>query len=255
MSLRTLNYTNRKRIRREHARISIREENAHISFDAILKLKDYRLSSDAHVFVEAYRQAQYMRFDYGRVGALRAPQDRSLGDFSSPDGILFRVKVVVSDPHGLLLAEADGIRPTNATEEMERRISLLPIQVADDLGDEIWRIEFDGCQPILKVNARLGDKDALAKHPVFHGLVYPAVVRTILTRILHIQGHRDTEDLDDWRSCWLCFAVGLPGVGSPPDKSSETHLDDWIDQAVEAFCRRHDVCALYGRFWTEVEGQ
>ena len=81
MPVRTLNYTNRKRIRREDARIAIREENGVNFFDASLSLGDYGLPGEARVFVEAYRQTQYMRFDFGHVGAMRVPEARILCDF------------------------------------------------------------------------------------------------------------------------------------------------------------------------------
>jgi len=137
MPVRTLNYTNRRRIRRKDARITIHEEKNGIIFDAGLNLGDYDLPAEARIFVEAYRQTQYMRFDFGKVGAMRIPVDRFLRDFDSPEGVLFRVKVVTSAaPHGLLLGEADQIRPRKSTEEDQNRMPLLPV-VPEDLGDEI----------------------------------------------------------------------------------------------------------------------
>ena len=223
MPIRTLNYTNRKRIRREDARITIREEKSGSSFSADLRLTDYELPSDARVFVEAYRQTQYMRFDFGLAGAVRIPADCSLTDFDSPEGVLFRVKVVTAaDPHGLLLAEADQIRPRKASDDDENRIPLLPV-VPEDLGDEIWRLEFDDQQTLLKVNSVLGDWRALARDPVFLALVYPAVVRRVLWRIVKEEDHyRDTGDNDDWRSRWLQFAVALPAWAKCPQRMSRT---------------------------------
>ena len=256
MPVRTLNYTGRKRIRREDARITTREEKGRNVFDAGLSLTGYDLPGDARIFVEAYRQTQYMWFDFGQVGAIRIPSDRLLRDFDSAEGVLFRVKVVTSAyPHGLLLAEADQIRPRKSTDEDENRIPLLPVKSDDNLGDEVWRIEFDNHQTMLLINAELGDKDALARHPVFFGLVYPSVVRTILTRILHIEKHRDTEDMDDWCSRWLRFAVGLPGVSDPPAGDDEALLDDWIDRAASAFCRRYNILQVYKRYWTGAQEQ
>jgi hypothetical protein len=256
MSIRTLNYTNRRRIIREDARITIREEKGAFVFDAGLSLADYGLPGVARIFIEAYRQTQYMRFDFGQVGAMRIPEDRFLSDFDSVEGVLFRVKVVTSaDPRGLLLAEADQIRPRKLTDEDENRIPLLPVTRSDNMGDEIWRLEFDDQQTLLKVNAELGDWQALARAPVFIALVYPAVFRAVLWRILGQENHRDTEDTDDWRSRWLRFAVGLPGVGDPPVQDDEAKLDDWIDGAASAFARRHNIRAAYERYWTGAQEQ
>lgn len=255
MPVRTLNYTNRQRIRREDARIAIREEKSGNVFDAGLSLADYGLPDDAHIFVEAYRQTQVMRFDFGQIGAIRIPDDRLLRDFDSAEGVLFRVKVVTAaDPHGLLLAEADQIRPRKSTDEDENRIPLLPVVRDDNMGSEIWRLEFDDHQTLLKVNSGFGDWRALARDPVFIALVYPSVFRSVLWRILIHEEYRDTED-DDWRSRWLRFAVSLPGVGDPPAEDDEARLDDWVDTAASAFCRCNNIRATYERHWTGAHDQ
>lgn len=256
MPARTINYTNRKRIRREDARITIREDKDEISFDASLHLADYQLPPEACIFVEAYRQTQYMRFDFGRVGASRIPADRALQDYGTADGVLFRVKVVTSDePHGLLLAEADQIRPKKSTDEDENRIPLLPVKSDDSLEDEIWRIEFDDHQTLLLINAKLGNKNAVARHPLFISLVYPSVVRTILGRILHEDEVRETDNMDNWCSRWLRFASSLPGVGDPPGENEKIHLENWIDNAAKAFCRHNNIRAAYERYSTGAQEQ
>ena len=250
MPVRTLNYTNRKRIRSKDARITIREDKSGNVFDASLRLSDYKLPGDAHVFVEAYHQTQYMRFDFGQIGDMRIPGDRLLRDFDSAEGVLFRVKVVATDPHGLLLAEADQIRPQKSTDEEENRIPLLPVVPDDNMGGKIWRLEFDDHQTLLKVHSGFGDWRALARDPVFCALVYPSVFRSVLWRIIIHEEHRDTEDDDDWRSRWLRFAVSLPGVGDPPAEDDEVRLDDWVDAAASAFCRCNEIRAKYECYWT-----
>jgi hypothetical protein len=251
MPIRTLNYTNRKRIRREDARITIREEKGIASFDAVLNLGEYQLPSDAYVFVEAYRQTQYMRFAFGLVREVIVPVDRTLHSFDSAEAVLFRIKVVTGiDPHGLLLAEADQIRPRRPTDEDQNRTPLLPVVPDDSMGDEIWRLEFDDQQTLLLVNSGLGDWRAVARDAVFVSLVYPSVFRAVLWRVLHVEKHRDTDDPDDWRSRWLRFAVSLPGVSDPPNDSQGDDLDDWIGTAVDAFCRRHNIRTTYEHYWT-----
>jgi hypothetical protein len=187
---------------------------------------------------------------------MRIPEDRLLRDFDSPEGVLFRVKVVNSaDPHGLLLAQADQIRPRKSTDEDENRVSLLPVVPDENMGDEIWRLDFDGQQSLLMVNSTLGDWRARVRDSVFAALVYPAVFRTVLWRILLEEKHHDTEDMDDWRSRWLRFAVSLPGVGDPPGEEDEARIDDWIDIAASAFCRSHNIRAIYERYRTGAQEQ
>lgn len=251
MAVRTLNYTNRKRIRRQDALIYMREQEDKLFFDADLHLTDYKLPTDGLVFVEAYRETKYMRFDWGKVGMLGVPQDRVLRTFDSPDGILFRVKVVAgTDPYGLLLAEADQIRPRRLTDEDENRMPLLPVKPDDNLGDEIWKIEFDDQQTLLLVNSSFVDWRGLARNPVFVSLVYPAVLRLVLLRIIE-DYHTDTEDIDDWRSRWLRFSLSLPGVSNmPTGDGDQGPLYDWIDEVVSAFCRYRKVRSIfYNEYW------
>lgn len=256
MPIRTLNYTNRKRIRREDAQIAIRDDMSGNFFDANLKLTSYKLPVDARVFVEAYRQTQYMRFDFGPASAVRPPDDRHLSSFDSVEGILFRVKVITTaDKHGLLVAEADQIRPRRSMNEDDNRIPLLPVVPDENLGDEVWRIEFDDHQTLLKVNSTFGDWRVLAREPAFLSLVYPSVFRTVLGRVLFEEKHRDTDDEDDWRSCWLRFATGLPGVSDPPAEGDEDRIEDWIDSAAAAFCQRANIRTTWERYWTGAQEQ
>jgi hypothetical protein len=256
MPVRTLNYTNRLRIKREHARIIVRDQGrGKYYFDATLGLSGYPLPGEAAVYVEAYRQAQYMRFSFGKVGSIHIPNDRVLRDFDSAEGILFRVKVVTrTDPKGLLLAEADQIRPLNLAEEDSNLIPLLPVKPDANMGDEIWRIDFDDQETLLLINSTIGDWHAMAQDPVFLALVYPMVFRTVLLRILGKEDYRDTEDMDDWRARWLRFAITL-GLPEPPDTADEPAVELWIDNAVAAFARRHDTRSSYFRYWTGVQQQ
>jgi len=80
------------------------------------------------VFVEAYRQTSWMRFDFRTVGAVTAPKDCSLTEFDSPEDILFRVKVTQANDTHVLLAEADRIPLTRPEPSDDKRIPLLPVK-------------------------------------------------------------------------------------------------------------------------------
>jgi hypothetical protein len=250
--LRRINYTGRKRIGREDIRIILYEAGvAPAKFDAQLQLAKYALPSDATVFIEAYRQTFLMRFDFGTVSNLKAPADRNLSEFESPEGILFRVKVTSQSPEkGKLLAEADRIPFHRADEEQEDRIPILPV-VPQDLGPEITKIDFAD-EPRLLVNSVLPGYRNLALSPAFMSLVYPAALREILTRILRIERHRDTEDAEDWRSKWLLYSMFLPGIGEPPQEEEEdTVVDDWIDEVITAFTRKFGMLQKFESYWRE----
>jgi len=253
MAIRRFNYTGRKRISLKDAKIYLKQdENKTIKFDAVLSLTDYDLPDEASVSVEAYRQTSWMRFPCGKVEDIQLPTEEHLLDFDSPEGVLFRVRVTSQDePVGLLLAEADQIRPRLPEDDDENSISILPAKPDDSLGDQIFRVDFSD-RPILLINSRIGEWRSIALDPVFIALVLPAAMREILTRILRIDGYSDTENLTEWRSQWLSFSLSLPGVTDlPVDEDEEDRMDDWIEEAVASFCRRFDMYRHFKQYWTE----
>jgi len=250
--LRRFNYTGRVRILREDVRFSLKPEGAAWAFDAVLALDKYELPADAIVAVEAYRQTSWMRFDFGKVGALQPPVSRVLGEFDTPDDILFRIRVTSAgtpeEPHGMLLAEADRI-PLRSPEELEDpRIPLLPV-LPSDLGSELWRIDFED-YPRLLLNTAAGNYKQIGLDPGFISVVYPSALREVLGRILHREKYRDFDEPDDWQARWLRFAVQVLGVGEPPtEEDGEDANDDWINRAVAAFARKHGLVEKFRTFF------
>ncbi len=160
MSIRRINSTGRRRIARSDVAVLVQPDaEGVLEFDATLDLAGYELPADALVFVEAYRQTTFMRFPHGTVAAPMCPAgvSRRLTEFASPERLLFRVKVTSSgDRFGLLLAEADQIPVNEDEEQPEHRMPLLPPR-PEDLGQEVWRVDFSGADgPYLLVNERVG---------------------------------------------------------------------------------------------------
>jgi hypothetical protein len=222
------------------------------TFEAKLKLKDYKLPEDALVFVEAYRQTQWMRFPFGKVGSLLPPPDRRLTAFDSPDGILFRVRVTSSTGHqGVMLAEADKVPVRKAEDEDDNRLPILPVRPAE-LGSQVWRLDFSDA-PVLLINKASGDWRAVTNSPVFRSLACPSALREILTRILFLEDYPDLEDREDWKTRWLLFAAGIPGSAELPPEDDKDRFEDWIETAVEAFAARQHFFDQFLTFW-QAEG-
>lgn len=257
MPIRRINSTGRKKILREDAKVFVSpDSDGVLTFDAVFNLADYELPSDAKIFIEAYRPTDFLRFEYGTVGAPRSPKGLRprLTEFATKDGLLFRVKITsTGDRDGLLLAEGESIPISDDEDQLEKRIPLLPPQPAD-LGQELWRIEFNGTKgPFLEVNNRL-DWKSVAASPLFRSLVYPAAMRQILTQVMLIEEVCDTEDVGSWQSRWLVFACSL-GVGEPPlFEDDELVKLKWIDDAVDVFSRTHQFLVNY-QSWEEREAQ
>ena len=250
MTVRTLNYTRRKRLRHDDLRFTIYTTPlAEYAYKSELGLEKYELPADARVFVEAYRQTHWMRFDFGTVGRLAPPRDTILAIFDNTDGILFRVRVTATTgARGLLVAEADRIPFTTREEKPKKRVPLLPV-VPEELGSEICRVSYEGSGPELLVNSSLGNWRGVARDPVVIALVYPFVLREILYRLCFLEDDFDREDRGDWRSRWCRFAELLPGMDVFPEGRDDR--EDWIEKAVSAFSRRNAVVAKFGLYWKE----
>lgn len=201
-----INDRKRLRIQRKDVRITLREENGKFAFDADLSaLADYELPPDSFVFVEAYRQANWMRFDFGQVGAITPAKKRDLSQFESPDGLLFRVKVTPNGDIHTMLAEADRIPLARPEQNEGERTPLLPVK-PQKLGDEIYRLDFSDDRPLLLINSDAGNYADIGRSPAFMSLVYPGVFREILNRVLLIEKHDDDANSEEWKSQWIKFA-------------------------------------------------
>lgn len=249
--IRRFNYTGRKKIAQDDIAIILTGDGPIKGFEANLgTLADtkYGLPKDARLFVEAYERTAYMRFDFGTTGAITPPasEARLLTEFEGSNGVRFRVKVVDCTHDAQLLAEADGVLPLTPEEAEQNKLPLLPVR-SEDLGHEIWRIEFpEGVQdrPILLVNINAGDHTAIVRSPAFMALAWPALLREILTRILVIDEHTELDDEDDWHCQWLQYARRLlPTHEAPPQE--EEQREQWIDDVIDGFCNKLTLLTKY----------
>jgi hypothetical protein len=234
--IRKFNYTGRKKIRRSDVRIDLlRDDNNRRYFNISLHLADLELPETARVFVEAYHRSGYQRFDIGTAGKLRIPDYRTLGSISASALPLFRVKVVdKTSSHGRILASVDKVRPASVDDQPVGSRSMLFVEF-EDLGHAVWQLDLDGDWPVLKLNLTIDEISLIASSDNrFLSLVYPEVLRQILTRILMVDEHTDPDCDDDWPSLWLKLASSLPGMSAPTQISKAGRLA-WIENAVDAF--------------------
>jgi hypothetical protein len=236
MTIRRINYTSRHRIEKGHVRVSLVDAQSRPArIRATVDLPD-GLPPEARVFVEAYQRTTRMRFDFGTVASPGFPEGSALlSEFDEPEAVQFALKVTGSGGarDGMLLADRDGIQ-LDACDADEDRETILPV-APRELGEEFWRVEFDNSGPTLAFNRRLEDWKSFAADPRVRSLVYPAVLRVVLTRILIIDDWVDLEDREDWRSRWLLFARTLAGVGDLAEASGTPDRVAWIEDVLVAF--------------------
>jgi hypothetical protein len=247
--IRKINYTGRIRIPRSDIVINVTRTGEKFGFDADLKaLEKYNLPKDALVFIEAYRQTSWMRFPFGTIQSITPPENRTLQEFDSPEGIFFRVKVTNRSDVHKLLAEADGIPLVKPDQKKDKTEPLLPVK-PQKLGHEVYRVDFSGITPLLLINSELGIKESIVKSSQFAALAYPAILREILTRILIVEKYRDPSNAEDWQSKWLNFSLRLPGVEPLPVDDDDQEIFDWIDSVISSFARKNNLKDRFEEYW------
>ena len=238
------NYTGRKKINRQDVTITVFDNNGILKFKADMNLKEYGLPAESPVYVEAYRQTSWMRFESGVVCEPDTPKDSKLSEFDSLEGIRFRIKVTQREgAHGKLLAMADKIHPLKPEEGDTERTCILPVQSADM--ECIWKIQFDE-EPILLVSKKAGSKDMISKSPEFITLVYPAILREVLYEIKTSDDDWQEEE-EAWQKQWIEFINLLPGVGKMPELPCENEdaYDQWVEDAVDSFSRKLKIVETF----------
>jgi hypothetical protein len=242
---RTFNYTGRKKIERKDVSITVRDEHGSLFFDAELRLAAYQFPRNAEVWLEVHRQNLWMQFPWGTVSALRVPTDRKLTEFDVSDGILFRVRVVQpqGQEHHKLLGEADGVHFIKVCEPTDRRRPLITPE-PEALDQLLWKLDMESDPPRLLVNkdAKPSYRD-LVRSPYFISLVYPEVLRRLLTRALVQEKWTEDDDEGGWTSDWMKFArnLGVPWPPPAPAPDLQADCEAWIEEAVAAFARRNQL--------------
>jgi hypothetical protein len=220
--------------------------------DADIRIEDYlaRLPADGKIYVEAYHRTKFDRFFFGTVGGMAIPEERSLSSFTVSDleDIRFRVKIVDErEAHGRILAMAEGVGAVSEDERNANRLSLLGVDT-EEMGNRIWRLDLDRPElPWLVINSMISDPNRLLRSDeMFFCIVYPEIVRQILTHVL-LRAEEDYSVMDsdaeeeDWRLRWLWFGRKLSGEKWPARDRGDEVCGEWIEDCVDSFCRSQRV--------------
>lgn len=257
---RRLNFTGKKKIPAKNIQIQIIRDNGVIkTFDAKINLRTMDLPQDAAVFVEAYYRLNRKRFNFGTVGTIIQPPDTGISDLGKTENLSFRVKVVEkSGKYGLILAEADTIRPKGETGPDSQIQSILPSEFGSDLGQQIWRLRYDSQEPILEFNKNIPNIRSLAKSDTgFFFYVYPQVIRELLTYMLLVEFVDPLDPAEEWQKNWLDFARTVYPENYPDQwkrdiPESKGEILAWIENVVTDFSMSH--AGVWDRFLKSFDG-
>lgn len=253
--IREFNYTQRKRIETRHVNIELvnpdHPDGATPSFNADLTLDELQLPADAPLVIEASRNNGAMRFDWGTAGRPQPAGDRQLSEVGYPP--TFRVMALSPDGSRRILALGDRIKPKSNRGDAPGVQELVHLLKAD-LGQEVWRLDLGESEniPVLEVNQAVADiSQAVRQDPVFRSLVFPQVMRTVLTHVLFLEKADPTDTEGFWYG-WFGFVSQFypekcPSIaGLDADAEKRRELREWIDSAVKAFTNtRFNASRLY----------
>jgi hypothetical protein len=243
--IKRVNSTGRRRISWGQVSIEVFDGTPR-TFDAVIDLKDFDVPTDAEVVLEATCAGSntILRFEWGTVGEMKPPQNRELTDLRG-ENVFFSLKVIDrTERFGRILGLAENIRPLKGgAKTATGRRGILPVEKAE-LGDELWRLDFQSHDVFLLVNERIPElADRVRFDASVFSLIYPSIVREILTRALDEDQPDDEGDCTDrWPNLWVSFARRLhPERSAPPGPDESEERQEWIAEVVAAFCRDHSL--------------
>ncbi len=243
-----INSLGRKRIPHNCISIEVFDGNPR-TFDADVDLSQLAFPQEAFVVIEATSAgaSTVQRFECGQVGRFAAPRKVALDQLSGQN-VFFLLKVIDrSEKVGRLLGVAENIRPEKSgNQTISGRKGILPVEQRP-LGQQLWKLLFCEHDVFLLVNETVPHlSESVRSDPVFYSLIYPGIVRQILTRAIAEGGDPDADD-DTWRTLWLSFARKIhPTHANPPTKDEDSDaVDEWIEMVVESFCDLHELRTKY----------
>ncbi len=246
--IKRVNFTGRKRIPRSRVDIEVHDGQPR-RFDATVDLAEFSFTPDAAVVLEATCAGSTVvqRYEFGSVGHIQAPENRLLRDIEG-ENVFFTLKVIDrTERAGRILGLAEHIRPERAGKQTATgRRGILPIEKAD-LGQELWRLDFQEHDVYLLVNKNVPDlPDRARSDPAFYAFVYPEVVRRVLQAALEEAVDQDEED-DSWPVLWRRFGQSLHpnGEKAPDAPENEDEAAEWVEDVVGAFCEAHELRDKY----------
>jgi hypothetical protein len=243
MPTKRIKFLHREKIMQSDIEIRLEVLGPAKRFSAKLNLAEYKFPAEAKVYVDAKQLLERIRFDYGTIGRLNSTASFDISRLKG-ERVTFDV-LVVDLSNSRKIGAAETVRPIKTGDAPNGPKELLPIDASRPLGGVLWKVEYtenwDGASdaPVLLLDrtATRGSAANFVSNHWVRSLVFPAVMREILTKILLLDGHSYDKDSTTWRDAWLRFASKIDGQ-EPPIYEEEQELPseeitNWIDLAVD----------------------
>ena len=244
--VRHLNSTGRGKITAEQVRVRVLPGEPR-TFEADFDLAGVSGPDGAEVILEAGCAGSntVLRFHCGTLARPELPADRSLAGLYG-ERVYFNAKVVdVGGRAGRLIARGLKLPPQGSGEDGgDVGGSLLPVELSDEVAPELWRVRYTQADTTLLINKDHPLlKEAVGSAPEVMPLVFPAVLREVLTEAV-LSG-----DAFEWSELWLAaMRPHHPDAAEPPAPDADgVERREWVDQCLAGYLsdRKVDPAATY----------
>ena len=237
------NYTGRKKIHLHEFRLSfIHFENdylVNIDFD----LSRLNLNENDKIYLELSYQGFFQSIYLGPAQAPINLHDVPLISELVPwiENVRGTLKVVDEEGDvGLIRAKSPMTRGEVIDFEGERRSrrSFLPV-IQVDLGEVPWKLEFETYSVTLLINNKLEDaKYILLNDPVKMALIFPAVIREIVNKIISIKDY--SIEGDEWFVDFNKYFSKVLKLQFPDsENATDEEENEFVNGVVAKFCELH----------------
>ena len=228
----SLNFTGRKRINKSLVSLQA-DDKGLVRLTVSGELVDLPSGQEHYCVLESFDKHYYSRMEKTDLGSIwdlqkNSPIKVNLDNFpGNPSSLKFRLMVCAPDG-SILGATRNNLRLDSGEESGFISVVSAP------LDGEICKLDFSGSTDSLELQiaeSLFDDRSGIIHNPVFRGVVVPFILRSALSEA-------DNYPHSSWGDKFNEFASGLlDGKHRPNDRPD---LDDWIDEAVSVFCKKHD---------------
>lgn len=180
------------------------------------------------------RTDSYYNEDIGSVAEVLARSNgvhtAILPGFRSLAGIKLSIRVIDPQTKRLITSIDDFSADNDNDQDREELFEVVP----EDIGEEVWKVDWTGDSPILVVDTQIAEE--MLKSPLFAACVLPNAFREVLAKAA---AGFDNDDGPGWESKFVRFAEMLSGPRPDEPEADSPAVAGWIEKSVAAFAKKN----------------
>lgn len=198
-----------------------------------------KLPASASIKLRLFENKRSKTLSFGTLKDLRRIVEVTDDGFSAPSCQL-RVVATEGLDKGLLLGSTDSW--TLSTDEDTTNRQGILLFKPYDTSPRSWKLVIgEDTYPIVYIDKKIPNSRVWARNdPTFISCVLPAIVRELFEDMF---AGEDQPELQ-WQKDWIDWAATLMPGKEPPWADERRQQQDWLDDLLDSFCKRHDTQEL-----------